>query len=90
MRCIAGPSRIPTASLAHHADQICEEATMATITFNTAQQDERVREQVTAAVAAYRAMLDAFVNEPTRRTALEVEQTGPAQPTGTSSPSEKA
>jgi hypothetical protein len=59
---------------------------MATITFNTAQQDERVREQVKAAVAAYRAMLDTFVNEPTRRIASEVEQTGP----GTSSPSETA
>lgn len=61
---------------------------MAAITFNAEQQDERVREQVKAAVAAYRAMLDAFVNEPARRTASEVEQTGPRQPT--SSPSEKA
>ena len=26
MRCVAGPSRIPTASSAHHADQICKEA----------------------------------------------------------------
>jgi hypothetical protein len=63
---------------------------MAAITFNTAQQDERVREQVKAAVAAYRAMLDAFVNEPARRTASEVEQTASRQPTSASSSSEKA
>ena len=63
---------------------------MAAITFNTAQQDERVREQVKAAVAAYRAMLDAFVNEPARRTASEVEQAGPSQATSASSSSEKA
>jgi hypothetical protein len=63
---------------------------MAAITFNAEHQDERVREQVKAAVAAYRAMLDAFVTEPARRTASEIEQTGPRQLTGTSSPSEKA
>jgi hypothetical protein len=63
---------------------------MAVITFNAELQDERVREQVKAAVAAYRAMLDAFVNEPARRTGSEVEQTGAKQPTGTSSPSENA
>ncbi len=63
---------------------------MAAITFNTAQQDERVREQVKAAVTAYRAMLDAFVNEPARHTASEIEQTSPRQPTSASSSSEKA
>jgi len=46
---------------------------MAKIPFNTAPQQgntaqERVSEQVKAAVTAYRAMLDAFVNNPTRRT----------------------
>ena len=63
---------------------------MAAITFNAEHQDERVREQVKAAVAAYRAMLDAFVNEPTRRVASEIEQTGPRQPATPSSASQKA
>jgi hypothetical protein len=57
---------------------------MAKITFNTAPQQgntaqEHVSEQAKAAVTAYRAMLDAFVNNPTRRTALESEQVEPRQ-----------
>ena len=38
---------------------------MAEIIFNTPHRDEQVREQVKAAVAAYREMLDAFVNNRT-------------------------
>ena len=36
---------------------------------------QRVQEQVTAAVAAYRAMLDTFVKQPERRIASEAEAT---------------
>jgi cytochrome c-type biogenesis protein CcmH/NrfG len=52
---------------------------------DTAHQKERVREQVKTAVTAYRAMLDAFVNNPARRTASEAEQARPRQPKGSQS-----
>lgn len=47
---------------------------MATITFDGVDQKERVRQQVEAAVAAYREMLETFVNEPMRRTVSEAKQ----------------
>jgi hypothetical protein len=55
---------------------------MAETTFNTAHQQAHVREQVKAAVDAYRAMLDTFVN-PTRRTASEAGHVRPRQLEGT-------
>jgi hypothetical protein len=67
--------------------QIRKEATMAAITFDGMDQEERVRQQVKAAVAAYREMLDRFVNEPIRPSALEGEQSAARQPTVTPSPS---
>jgi hypothetical protein len=51
---------------------------VAKITFNTGYQQEHVTEQVKAAVAAYRAMLDAFVNNTTQRTASEQVDSGQA------------
>jgi hypothetical protein len=77
------------ASSAHHDRQASEEATMAEITFNTAHPEERVREQVKTAVAAYREMLDTFVGDRMRRVAAETEQVRPRQPPGGSSPSIK-
>jgi hypothetical protein len=50
---------------------------MAEITFNTAHQEERVREQIKTAVAAYREMLDTFVGDRIRRVAAEAEQVRP-------------
>jgi hypothetical protein len=66
-------------SSAHQAPQICKEATMAEITFNTADQDELVREEVKAAVAAYREMLDTFVGNRTRPAAAGAEPLRPRQ-----------
>jgi ABC-type enterochelin transport system substrate-binding protein len=65
------------ASSAHQDRQASEEATMAEITFNTAHQEERVREQIKTAVAAYREMLDTFVGDRIRRVAAEAEQVRP-------------
>ena len=48
----------------------------------TAHQQERVREQVKAAVTAYRAMLDAHVNNPAQRAASQTGQVPPRQPHG--------
>jgi hypothetical protein len=42
---------------------------------NATRDQQRVQEQVTAAVAAYRAMLDTFVNHPERPIASEAEPT---------------
>jgi hypothetical protein len=61
---------------------------MAAIT--TADQEERVREQIRTAVAAYREMLDTFVSDRMQRVAAEAEQVRPRQPPGGSSPSIKA
>ena len=55
----------------------------------TADQEERVREQIKTAVAAYREMLDTFVSDRMRRAAAEAEQVRPRQPSGRSSPSIK-
>jgi hypothetical protein len=77
------------ASSAHHDRETGEEATMAEITFNTAHQEQRVREQIKTAVAAYREMLDTFVSDRMRRAAAEAEQVRPQQPPGGSSPSIK-
>jgi hypothetical protein len=55
----------------------------------TADQEERVREQIRTAVAAYREMLDTFVSDRMRRAAAEAEQVPPRQPPGGSSPSIK-
>ena len=60
---------------------------MAEIT--TAHQEERIREQVKTAVAAYREMLDAFVSDRMRQAAAEADQVRPRQPPGGSSPSTK-
>jgi hypothetical protein len=60
---------------------------MAAIT--TADQEERVREQIRTAVAAYREMLDTFVSDRMRRAAADAEQVRPRQPAGGSSPSIK-
>jgi hypothetical protein len=46
---------------------------------NATHDQERAREQVKAAVAAYRAMLDTFVNHPERRIASVVEPARPRQ-----------
>jgi hypothetical protein len=59
------------ASSAHHDRQTREEASMAEITFNTAHQEERVREQIKTAVAAYREMLDTFVSDRMRQVAAK-------------------
>jgi hypothetical protein len=53
---------------------------MAAIT--TADQEERVREQIRTAVAAYREMLDTFVSDRMQRAAAEAEQVRPRQPPG--------
>jgi hypothetical protein len=47
---------------------------------DTAHQQERVREQVKAAVPAYRAMLDAHVNNPAQRAAPQTWQAHLRQP----------
>jgi hypothetical protein len=65
------------------------EAAMATITFNTADRNEQVREQIKTALAAYRAMLDTYVGSQTRQAAEEAEHARPRQTPGTTSPSKK-
>ena len=52
---------------------------MAEVTFNTADRDEQVREQVKAAVAAYREMLDTFVGNRTPSAAAEAGEVCPQQ-----------
>jgi hypothetical protein len=47
---------------------------------NTADRQERVREQIKTAVTAYRAMLDANIKNRARRTASEPGQVRPQQP----------
>jgi hypothetical protein len=42
---------------------------------NATRDQQRVQEQITAAVAAYRAMLDTYVNQPERQIAPEAEPT---------------
>jgi hypothetical protein len=49
---------------------------------NATRDQERVQERVKAAVTAYRAMLDTFVNHPERRIAPEAEQARPGQSPG--------
>jgi hypothetical protein len=58
---------------------MCNEATMAEITVNTADPEERVREQVKAAVAAYHDMLDTFVSGRVRAAAAEAGEVCPQQ-----------
>jgi hypothetical protein len=60
---------------AHHDCQIRKDAAMDEInaTQDREHEQERVQEQVKAAVAAYRAMLDTFVNHPERRMTSEAE-----------------
>jgi hypothetical protein len=53
------------------------EALMATITFDTADQNEQVRKQIKAALAAYREMLDTFVRNQMRQAAEEAEHACP-------------
>jgi hypothetical protein len=57
---------------------------MATITFNTADRNEEVREQIRTAVAAYRKMLDTFVG---KQTTEEAEPARPCQAPEKTSPS---
>ena len=52
---------------------------MAEITVNTADPEERVREQVKAAVAAYHDMLDTFVSGRVRAAAAEAGEVRPRQ-----------
>jgi hypothetical protein len=87
MRQNAKPSGFPTVSLAHHGRWISEEAAMAAITLNNAQQEEQLRKQVETALAAYREMLDTFVGNQMRRAAAETEQAHPRQPLVTQSQS---
>jgi hypothetical protein len=63
-----------------------EKAAMATITFNTTDRNEQVREQIRTALAAYRAMLDTYVGS---QAAEEAEHARPHQTPGTTSPSKK-
>jgi hypothetical protein len=60
---------------AHHDSQIRKEAAMDEI--NATDDQEHVQERIKAAVTAYRAMLDTFVNHPERRIAPEAEQARP-------------
>ena len=60
---------------------------MATITFGTMHQAEHVRGQLRTVIAAFRAMLDAFVSNRMRRAAAEAEH---VRPLGTPSRSIKA
>jgi hypothetical protein len=89
MRDNAGPSGFPTASSAHHARWIREEAAMAAIIFNATHQKEQVREQLDAVLTAFRKVLDAFVSNRMRQSAAEAEQVRPRQPLGTQTPSIK-
>jgi hypothetical protein len=52
---------------------------MAEITVNTADPEQRVREQVKAAVAAYHDMLDTFVGSRARTAAAEASEVCPRQ-----------
>jgi hypothetical protein len=69
---------------------IGEEAAVAAITFSAVHQAEHVREQPKTVLAAFRAMLDAFVGNRMRRAAADAEHVRPRQPLGTPSPSIKA
>jgi hypothetical protein len=75
------------ASSAHHGRWIREEAAMAATTFSAVHQVGQVREQLKTALAAFRAMLDAFVSNRMRRTAAETQH---VRFLDTSSPSIKA
>jgi len=57
---------------------------------NATHEQECVQERVSAAVTAYRAMLDTFVNIPERRIASESEQARPRKPQGAQSQSTNA
>ena len=50
---------------------------MAEVTFNTADREAQVREQVKTAVAAYRDMLDIFVGGRARSATAEAGEVGP-------------
>ena len=52
---------------------------MAEVPFYTADPEERVREQVEAAVAAYHDMLDTFVSSRARTAAAEAGEVRPRQ-----------
>jgi hypothetical protein len=75
------------ASSAHHGRWIRKEAAMAAITLSAVHQVGQVREQLKTVLAAFRAMLDAFVSNRMRRAAAEAEH---VRPLGTPSPSTKA
>jgi hypothetical protein len=57
---------------------------------NATREQECVQERVLAAVTAYRAMLDTFVNIPERQIASESEQAHPQKPRGAQSQSTAA
>jgi hypothetical protein len=60
---------------------------MAAITFNSAHQRKRVREQLKTVLIAFREMLDAFVSNRMRRAAAEAGHVGVRAVPGTSSSS---
>jgi len=60
---------------------------MAAITLSAVHHVGQVREQLNTVLAAFRAMLDAFVSNRMRRAAAEAAHVRPRQPLGTSSPS---
>jgi hypothetical protein len=73
------------ASSAHHGRQLREEAAMAAITFNAADRKLHIREQLKAVLAAFRAMLDAFVSNRMRRAAAQAGHISRRRPQGTPS-----
>jgi ElaB/YqjD/DUF883 family membrane-anchored ribosome-binding protein len=77
------------ASSAKYVSRILDswEAAMATITFNAADRNEQVREQIKTALDAYHKMLDAFADNQTRQAAEQAELARPRHIPGTTSPS---
>jgi hypothetical protein len=61
------------ATPAHHDRRMREEAPMTTIT-NTAGRKEQARQQLKAALSAYRQMLDTFVNNQVPGSAAETDR----------------
>ena len=59
---------------------------MAATTFSAVHQVGQVREQLKTVLAAFRAMLDAFVSNRMRQAAAEAEHARSRQPLGTPSP----
>jgi hypothetical protein len=77
MRCGADPSRIPTASPAHNACRIREEAALAAIAFNTVHRADHARGRLRPVLAALHETLDRFVSYRMRLAAAEAEHVCP-------------